>query len=359
MQAIAHIDLTALRHNLGRVRTLSPKTKVLAVIKAGGYGHGIVRVARALSDADGFAVTNLEEAITLREAGVDGRILALEGFSSARELAFFRHHGVDTVVHHESQVELLGEADAGPKVSVWLKVDTGMHRLGIDPVHLDGIRRRLERCASVAKPLFLMSHLANADDWQNNHAERQIRHFLSVASDFELEISIANSAGILTWSESRVGWVRPGIMLYGISPFSMGITAQELDLWPVMTLSTRLIAINRIPKGETIGYGGTWTCPEDMPVGVAAIGYGDGYPRHAPSGCPVLLNGKRVPLIGRVSMDMITLDLRTQPHARIGDPVVVWGHGLPIEEIAELSGTIGYELVCQVTKRVQRVTREP
>nr|VFJ71720.1 MAG: alanine racemase [Candidatus Kentron sp. FW] len=359
MRAIAHIDLAALRHNLGRVRTLSPGTKVLAVIKAGGYGHGIVRVAKALSDADGFAVTNLEEAITLREAEIDGRILALEGFSSARELTLFRRYRVDTVVHHESQVEILDEVGTGPGVCVWLKVDTGMHRLGIAPARLDGTRRRLERCANVVDPLFLMSHLANADDWQDNHAKRQIHHFLSVASDFDGEISIANSAGILTWPESRVGWVRPGIMLYGISPFSMGITAKKLDLWPAMTLSTRLIAINRIPRGETIGYGGTWTCPEDMPVGVAAMGYGDGYPRHAPSGCPVLLNGERVPLIGRVSMDMITLDLRTQPHARIGDPVVAWGWGLPIEEIAELSGTIGYELVCQVTKRVELVTREP
>nr|VFK58653.1 MAG: alanine racemase [Candidatus Kentron sp. TUN]VFK67403.1 MAG: alanine racemase [Candidatus Kentron sp. TUN] len=358
MQAIAHIDLAALRHNLSRVRELSPDTRILAVIKAVGYGHGIVRVAEALSAADGFAVTNVEEALTLREAGISQRILALEGFSSASELDAFRQHRVDTVVHHESQVDLLERTGSGPMVSAWLKIDTGMHRLGIAPARLGDVGDRLRGCANVVSPLLLMSHLANADDRRSTNAEEQIRYFLSIASDFGREISIANSAAILAWPEARVGWVRPGIMLYGISPFPVSATAQELVLLPAMTLSTHLIAINQISKGEAIGYGGTWACPEDMPVGVAAIGYGDGYPRHAPSGCPVLLNGKRVPLIGRVSMDMITLDLRTQPDARIGDQVIAWGKGLPVEEIARLSGTIGYELVCGVTRRVEFVTHD-
>nr|VFK45146.1 MAG: alanine racemase [Candidatus Kentron sp. TC] len=358
MQAIAHIDSEALRHNLGLVRKLASNTRVLAVIKASGYGHGIMRVARALSGADGFAVTNMEEAIALREAGVSQRILVLEGFFSQGELKAFRRRGIDAVVHHESQVEILERTDVEPMVSVWLKVDTGMHRLGIAPARLKDVRRRLRDCANVAPSVVLMSHLANADDWRNIDAQVQIRYFLSIASDFGLEISIANSAAVLAWPEARVGWVRPGIMLYGISPFAMGKTGVELGFLPAMTLSTHLIAINRISKGQTVGYGGSWTCPEDMPVGVAAIGYGDGYPRHAPSGCPVLVNGRRVPLIGRVSMDMITLDLRTQPGARIGDPVVVWGRELPVEEIARLSETIAYELVCGVTRRVEFVTED-
>jgi len=359
MQAIAHIDLAALRHNLNRVKKLSPHTKVLAVIKANGYGHGVVRVAGALSRANGFAVTSVEEALTLREAGFNQRILALEGFSSSKELDIFRQHHVDAVVHHESQVELLERAGPGTRVSVWLKVDTGMHRLGIAPARLEDARRRLRDCANIAQPLLLMSHLANADDWRNIDAQVQIRDFLFIAADFGEEISIANSAAVLAWPEARVGWVRPGITLYGISPFPMGKTGIELGFLPVMTLSTHLIAVNRVSKGQTVGYGGSWTCPEDMPVGVAAIGYGDGYPRHAPSGCPVLVNGSRVPLIGRVSMDMITLDLRMQPEARIGDPVVVWGKGLPVEEIARLSETIAYELVCHVARRVRFAEHNP
>nr|VFK23148.1 MAG: alanine racemase [Candidatus Kentron sp. MB] len=352
MQATAHIDLTALNHNLNRVRELSPGTKTLAVIKANGYGHGIARVARAFSKSDGFAVTNVEEALSLRNTGVEGRILALEGFSSEEELNAFRQHRIEAVVHHPFQLELLERMGPEPEISVWLKVDTGMHRLGIAPARLEETWRRLRGCAHVAPSVILMSHLANADDRQGIDTVVQIRRFLSIASELDRDmISIANSGAVLAWPEARVGWVRPGIMLYGISPFTTG-TAEKLGLLPAMTLSTRLIAINHIRKRDAVGYGGSWVCPEDMPVGVAAIGYGDGYPRHAPSGCPVLVNGKRVPLIGRVSMDMITLDLRTQPKADIGDPVVAWGKGLPVEEVARLSGTIGYELVCGVTSRV-------
>jgi len=357
MRAKAHINLTSLRHNFDKVLKCSPSTQVLAVIKANGYGHGLTRVANALSTADGFAVTNVEEAITLREAGIEQRILVLEGFVSTKELDIMRHHHVDAVIHHETQIELLEHAKSGSMVTVWLKADTGMHRLGLSLTRLANAWHRLRACANVTLPIFLMSHLAAADEWQNTDTEKQIRNFLSLSSGFKNTVSVANSAAILAWPETRVGWVRPGIMLYGISPFP-NETAGEFGLLPVMTLSTRLIAINQIPKGEAVGYGRTWVCPEDMPVGVAAIGYGDGYPRHAPSGCPVLVNGKRVPLIGRVSMDMITVDLRSQPDARVGDQVVLWGKGLPVEEVAKLSGTIGYELVCGVTPRVEFITRD-
>ncbi|MBT8421125.1 MAG: alanine racemase, partial [Gammaproteobacteria bacterium] len=330
---------------------------ILAAVKSNGYGHGLMRVANALSNADGFAVTNVEEALALREAGIEQRILILEGFFSLKELDTLRTHGMDTVVHHESQIEMLERADLGPMVTVWLKIDTGMHRLGISPTRLNNAWNRLRGCANVTLPVFLMSHLPKADDWKNTDTQAQIYDFLSLATALGAKFSIANSAAILGWPQTRAGWVRPGIMLYGISPFP-GESAGEFGLLPVMTLSTRLIAVNQIPKGGAVGYAGTWVCPEDMPVGVAAIGYGDGYPRHAPSGCPVLVNGKRASLIGRVSMDMITIDLRTQPNARIGDPVVLWGKGLPVEEVAELSGTIGYELVCGVTTQVEFVTRD-
>nr|VFJ62701.1 MAG: alanine racemase [Candidatus Kentron sp. FM]VFJ63141.1 MAG: alanine racemase [Candidatus Kentron sp. FM]VFK14579.1 MAG: alanine racemase [Candidatus Kentron sp. FM] len=357
MKIQARIDLTALGHNLATVRRHAPGTRVLAVIKSNGYGHGLLRVAEALSGADGFAVTNGEEALALREAGIRGRVLVLEGFSCPQELETLAAHGVDTVVHHESQIRMLEKAGAGPPVRVWLKIDTGMHRLGLPPAGSADAWARLRNSARVTGPVLLMTHLAEADDRQNTHTRTRIDGFHALAAGLGAKISIANSAAILAWPGARAGWVRPGIMLYGISPFPTE-TADAFHLLPVMTLSTRLIAVNRVPGGEAIGYGGTWVCPEEMPVGVAAIGYGDGYPRHAPSGCPVLVNGKRVPLIGRVCMDMITLDLRTQPDANIGDRVVLWGKGLPVEEVARLSGTIGYELVCNVTARAEFITRE-
>nr|VFJ65168.1 MAG: alanine racemase [Candidatus Kentron sp. DK] len=360
MRARACIDPVALRHNLARARELSPGARMLAVIKSNGYGHGLIRVANALSttleDRDGFAVTNVEEAITLREAGVSRRIVILEGFFSPEELDLLRTHRLDTVVHHETQIAMLESAEAGRPVTAWLKVDTGMHRLGVSPAQVADAWKRLCGCVNVGSPVLLMSHLGRADERQHADARRQIDHFHSLAARLgAAESSLANSAGVLAWPGARAGWIRPGIMLYGISPFPLE-NGKESELMPAMTLSTRLISVHRIPRGGGIGYGGTWVCPEEMPVGVAAIGYGEGYPRAAPSGCPVLVNGGRVPLIGRVSMDMITLDLRTQPDARVGDRVVLWGKGLPVEEVARLSGTIGYELVCRVTTRVEFVT---
>lgn len=350
------MDLAALAHNLDRAKRLAPGTRVLAVIKSNGYGHGLTRVAHALSQNlsgdEGFAVTNIEEAIALREAGVGQRLLVLTGLSSSGELEEARRHGVDVVVHQEAQIRMLERAGPGPGVRAWLKLDTGMHRLGLMPERARDAWDRLRGCAGVTLPVPLMSHLPKADEREDPGTREQIHGFLSLASALGAAPSIANSAAVLAWPRARTGWIRPGIMLYGISPFPTETTGDP-ELLPVMTLSTRLMAINRIPKGQAIGYGGTWVCPEDMPVGVAAIGYGDGYPRHAPPGCPVLVNGRRVPLIGRVCMDMITVDLRTQPEARVGDRVVLWGKGLPVEEVAQLSGTIGYELVCGVTPRVE------
>lgn len=350
--ARAVIDVAALQHNLGRVRAAAPHSRVLAMVKANGYGHGLARVARALAGADGFGVACVEEALALREAGIQKRILLLGGVFDASELALVDRHRLDVVVHDEIQVQWLERARLIRPLSVWLKVDTGMHRLGVHPDSVPRLWQRLLACAHVARPIHILSHLAGADARHDLQTTRQLACLSACTEGLAAELSVANSAAILTRPESHRDWVRPGIMLYGISPFPE-LQGLDHDLRPVMTLCTELIAVKHIAAGEAIGYGGTWRCPQAMPVGVAAIGYGDGYPRQAPSGTAVLVNGARVPLIGRVSMDLITLDLRSQPHARAGDRVVLWGRGLPIEELASRVGTIAYELVCRVASRVR------
>ena len=354
--AWAEINLSALRLNLQRVRRLAPNARVAAIVKANGYGHGIVRVARALDGADAFGVASIDEALELRSAGISQRIVLLEGVFEAAELPLVQQERLDVVVHHEAQLQLLQRAalDATQPLQVWVKLDTGMHRLGFAPVQLPEVLRRLRTCAGIAPDVILMSHLASADERNSSVTTQQVACFETYTHTQHSARSMANSAGILAWPPTHYDWVRPGLMLYGISPFNDSSAAQE-GLQPVMTIKSRLIAVNRCKQGDAIGYGGTWICPQDMPVGVVAFGYGDGYPRHAASGTPVLINGQRVALIGRVSMDMITVDLRSQPQAQVGDPAVLWGQGLPVEEIARAAATIPYELVCGITQRV-RVT---
>ncbi len=345
------LDLGALVHNLRRVKAVAPGRRVAAAVKANGYGHGLVQVAQSL-DADAFAVAGIEEALTLREAGVTRPILLLEGVFEAAELPLCARHGLESAVHHPDQARMLATARLERPVRVWLKIDTGMHRLGLEPEMVPTLFQRLCTCPSVRADIGLMSHLARADERDCDDTLRQLRTFEAATAGLPGERSLANSAGILGWPRTHFDWVRPGIMLYGASPFVDSLAPAE-DLRPVMTFHTRLIAIKRLRRGEPVGYGGTWVCPEDMDVGVAAVGYGDGYPRHAPSGTPVLLDGREAALIGRVSMDMITLDLRRHPEARIGDPVVLWGEGLPVERIAQAAGTISYTLLCGVTARVK------
>lgn len=347
------IDLTALRHNLQRVRQAAPGCRVMAAVKANGYGHGLVRVAQALSDSDSFGVACINEALELRTAGISAPITLLEGFFHPDELPLIEQHRLDLLLHHPDQIAALEQATFANSIRVWLKIDTGMHRLGFAPQSVASQWQRLEQHPGLL-PLGQMTHLACADEPQHPATNEQLQRFRQATDGLPGERAIANSAGVLGWPETHADWVRPGIMLYGVSPF-VGGRAAEHDLKPVMTLSSELIAVNELKKGDAVGYGGTWICPEAMPVGVVAVGYGDGYPRHASHGTPVLLNGRRVPLIGRVSMDMICVDLRSQPEARIGDPVVLWGEGLPVEEIAEAAGTIAYELLCGVTQRVALV----
>lgn len=348
--ATIHID--ALRHNLAQVRALAPNSRVMAVVKADGYGHGLERVARALAGADAFGVAALSDAERLRAAGLSQRIVLLSGFDEPSDLPQLRRLGVDTVVHHESQLAML-EADREPEpIRVWLKLDTGMHRLGFAPDVAPRAHARLKALANVADDITLMTHFASSDDFSGSQTRLQLGGFADATAAMAGAASLSNSAAILGWPDSHRDWVRAGGALYGLSVVE-GKTGADFGLKPAMTLSTRLIAINRVGKGERIGYSATWQCPEDMDVGVAAIGYGDGYPRRAPAGTPVLVNGVRVPIIGRVSMDLMTLDLRGMPQARVGDPVTLWGPNLPVEEVAAAADTISYELTCSITRRVR------
>jgi len=346
----ARIDLPALQHNFERVRQCAPASRIMAVVKAHAYGHGLVNAARSLPGADAFGVVSMDEAISLREAGFDRRIVMLEGLFDPDETGLAAGYRVDVVVHHAGQIDFLEQAPPGRPLDVWLKVDTGMHRLGFDPGIVPAVVERLRRTGGVGEIRFL-SHFCCADDANADHTAHQRRLFLQTLEGMEGERSLANSAAVLAWPDSHLDWVRPGVMLYGSSPLQQA-SAEDLGLRPVMTLGTQLIAVARRRQGDPVGYGAAWECPEAMPVGIAAIGYGDGYPRHAPSGTPVLVNGRRAALAGRVSMDMIGIDLRGHPEARVGDPVTLWGEGLPVDEVASAAGTISYELFCGVNRRV-------
>jgi alanine racemase len=348
--AQAILDLPALSHNLTQVRRLAPGRRIMAVIKANAYGHGMVKTARALGEADAFAVACLDEAVILREAGIAQPLVLLEGFFDAAELPLLTQHRLITVVHQEEQLAILERSRLEAPLPVWIKVDSGMHRLGLAPAKLAEIWKRLNTCGSL-QVLGFMTHLANADYRNDPLTLLQLESFTEAVDAYPGQRSIANSAAVLSWPQTHGDWVRPGIMLYGVSPFADS-SGTSHGLKPVMSLHSRLMAVNQFKRGDRIGYGGEWECPEDMPVGVVAIGYGDGYPRHAKAGTPVLVNNKRVPLIGRVSMDMICVDLRGQAQARSGDPVCLWGGALPVEEVARYAGTIPYELLCRVTSRV-------
>lgn len=347
----AVINLAALRHNLRRVREIAPNSRIMSVVKANAYGHGITAVARALSETDAFAVASLDEAMVIRRAGLAHPIVLLEGVFGADELDEAARNGCDVVVHEIGQLELIESSHLRHSLSVWLKVDSGMNRLGFPLGQARGMWQRLSAAQAVRGPVRLMTHLACADDVNSPRTNAQLQCFAEATAGIDVERSIANSAGILAWPDSHADWVRPGILLYGVSPFADRCGADE-RLLPVMTMSTQLIAIRHLQPGETVGYGGIWAAPEPLSIGIAAIGYGDGYPRHAPNGTPVLVNGGLCPLAGRVSMDMIAVDLRTVPDAKVGDPVIAWGPALPVEQVAHAAGTIPYELLCGVTQRV-------
>ncbi len=352
--ARVHINLSALRHNLSRVRTLAPHSRIMAIIKADGYGHGIERVARALDEADAFGVACLEEATAVRNAGVGKPVVLLEGPYSGEELLRIKSMGIEIVVHDPVQIDMLERCDIQGTLRVWLKIDTGMHRLGINPGILPDCIERLRACRCVDGQIHLMTHLACANEKLHALTDEQLTLFRELTDDYELPRTIANSAAVLSRPDSHADWVRPGIMIYGISPFT-GETGADHGLQAVMSFRSELIAVKQLRRGDSVGYGAAWQCPEDMPVGIVAAGYGDGYPRPAPAGTPVLVRGTRTGLAGHVSMDMMAVDLRPVPDATIGDPVVLWGETLPVEEVAASVGTIPYELVSSVQKRLRFV----
>ena len=349
----ACIDTNALSHNLSRVRQLAPGSRIMAIVKADAYGHGLLHCCQALNTADAFGLLDLDDAIALRKAGFRQRICLLEGFFTADELADIAQHEIEPVIHSSWQLDLLEAASPDLNFSVWVKVDTGMNRLGFTRHEYSRAMQRLTAMKCIDRASIL-SHLANADLPENPGTRNQLEQFrAATTADHNNEKSLANSAAILAHSDCHMDWVRPGIMLYGSSPFS-DKTARDLDLRPTMSLRSEIIAIRNLQKGDAVGYGSTWVCPEAMAIGVVACGYGDGYPRHAPSGTPVSIAGRRSIIVGRVSMDMITVDLRNIEDAKVGTPVELWGRDVPVDQVAALSGTISYELLCGVTARVKR-----
>ena len=344
----AQIDLSALQHNLGVARGHAPQSRTMAVIKANGYGHGMLRVAQALEAAEGFAVLNVEEAVALREAGFNQTILLLEGFFSADELPTLAEYHLASVIHCPEQVEMLEMAGLPVKIDVFLKLNSGMNRLGFRPEAFGAALQRLQTARAVGR-VTLMTHFACADEAQGVAA--QLDCFNRLAAGLDAPRSLANSAALLRYPEAHGDWVRPGIMLYGSSPFA-DASAASLDLKPVMTLTSTLIGLQELQAGEAVGYGATFHAEQPTRVGIVACGYADGYPRHAPTGTPVLVNGQRSRTLGRVSMDMLCVDLTGISGAGIGSPVTLWGKGLPVEEVAAAAGTISYELLCALASRV-------
>jgi alanine racemase len=349
--AFATIDTRAFVANYRYAKSLAPQSRALAVIKANGYGHGAVRLAKALGDeADAFGVACCEEAVELRDAGIDNPIVLLEGVFEPGEIELATQLNLTLGVHSQPQIDWLLAATLARPLDIWLKVDTGMHRLGFAPGELAPAYRCLADCANVGA-ITLMSHFARADEPDAPATREQMALFRQAIGAIDAPLSLANSAALMTWPDSRTDWVRPGIMLYGSSPLPAGMP-QGQALQAVMRLESQLIAVHDLAAGDSIGYGGRFTCDRPTRVGTVAIGYADGYPRHAPDGTPVAVNARTTRLIGRVSMDMITVDLTDQPQARIGDPVQLWGDRISAAEVAQHCGTIPYELFTRITRRV-------
>lgn len=342
------------------VRRHAPNARVLGVVKANAYGHGVMRVARTLADAgvEGFGLLELDAAITLRQAGFKQRIVLLEGFFEASELTLLAEHRIDSVIHNAEQIARLQQAPARAKLDLLMKLNTGMNRLGLSAAQFPAALAAVRACAAAGE-LTLMTHFANSDDargvaWQLDVFNRLTQ---GIAQGIALPRTLANSAAIVRYPETHADWVRPGIMLYGATPFA-DVSAAQLGLRPVMTLSAQIIAVQHLKAGDTVGYGGAFKAERDTRIGVVACGYADGYPRVAPNGTPVRVGEAMTTTVGRVSMDMLCVDLSALPQAGVGTPVVLWGEGNPVDDVATAAGTVGYELLCALTARVPVVERE-
>jgi alanine racemase len=346
--ARALIDLQALRHNFRIAREITG-AKALAVIKADAYGHGAVRCAQALeAEADGFAVACIEEALELRAAGIRAPVLLLEGFFEADELALIVEHDFWCVVHSLWQLEAIEKATLSKPITVWLKLDSGMHRVGLHPKDYQAAYQRLLASGKVAK-VVLMSHFARADELHEQASAEQVAVFEAARKGLSAEVSLRNSPAVLGWPQIPSDWVRPGIMMYGATPFEEANTVAA-RLQPVMTLESKVICVRELPAGEPIGYGAKFITPKPMRVGVVAMGYADGYPRHAPTGTPVMVAGQRSPLIGRVSMDMLCIDLTDVPQAGLGSTVELWGKNILASDVAAAADTIPYQIFCNLRR---------
>jgi alanine racemase len=348
----AVIDTHALHHNLSVIRARVGVACIIAVVKANAYGHGLASTALALGEADALAVARLEEALSLRAAGVGSRILLLEGVFSSAELDEAMYERLDLVVHDASQIELLERSPEAARLPLWLKIDTGMNRLGFAPRAFPAALARIHALTPASRELRLMTHLSCANERQDEVTRAQLARFREATRGLDHEVSIANSAGIFGAVPLGCQWVRPGLALYGASPFT-DCSAASLGLKPVMTLMSSVIAVRRIVRGEAVGYGGHWVAPRDSVIAIVAAGYGDGVHRSLANGA-VLVNGARAPIVGRVSMDMLAVDISAlnPDGVRVGTPIVIWGEGLPVEEAAQHAGTIAYELLCSVSPRV-------
>lgn len=345
----ARIHLSHIRHNLAVVRQHAAGKKVWAVIKADAYGHGLIPVANCLQqDADGLAVATLGEAQTLREAGINKPILLLEGGLTLAQTQQALDERLDLVVHTTQQADWLAECDIDHPLRVWVKLDTGMHRLGLLAHEVPAVVQKLQALADI-RPLAFMTHYACADEPDHPMTAQQAERFQALVPD-GAETSLANSAGVLCWPDFQGSWVRPGIMLYGASP-GIAKSAAEWGLKAAMTLTAPVIALRDLPAGESIGYGAAYTTRRPARIATVAIGYADGYPRHAPTGTPTWLNGQRAATVGRVSMDMLTVDVTELPKVRLGDEVELWGTHVSVDEVAQSCGTIGYELLARLSIR--------
>ena len=343
----AHIDLSALQNNLRVARRLA-SSRIMAVIKANAYGHGLLRAAEALVDAEGFALLDVRDAIALREAGFRQTILLLEGFFTADELPLLAEYELSTVIHSPQQLAMLNAYPRRNTLPVWLKINTGMNRLGFAPELVPAVMEKLKSHPAV-RDVTLMTHFSHADEPEG--VAEQLERFKGLTAAYRVPRSLANSAALLRYPATYSEWVRPGIMLYGASPFA-DTSAQQFGLQPVMTLSSEIISVRELKPGDRVGYAGLFRADKTMRIGTVACGYADGYPRHAPTGTPILVNGKRARTLGRVSMDMLAVDLSELQDADVGSRVTLWGVGLPVEEVAGVAGTISYELMCALTARV-------
>lgn len=352
---VASINLAALRYNLARVREFAPHSAVMSVIKANAYGHDVKAVAEALADSDAFAVARLSEGVQLRQQGIEKPIVLLEGVNTEADFVAAANYQLSPVIHLHSQVQLLQTIKLPKPLQFnWLMIDSGMHRLGITPEQAPMALELLKASANLADEIGLMSHFANSDLVGDSRNQQQLSPMLDLRDQTGLAVCLANSAAVMSFPESHLDWVRPGLMLYGISPFD-DKSGPELGLKPVMQLKTQLIAVYDIEAGEEVGYGGDWTAEVPTRIGVASIGYGDGYSRHLSNKSVVLLHGQKTPVVGRVSMDTICLNLNDVEQAVVGDEVTLWGLSeLPVEQLAQLAGTIPYELVTVICRRVQR-----